>query len=721
MADKLYIGEFKTGLQKNVSPFLSNEDAFETLRNAYVYHSRVRKRFGADLFLPDDGVVDGYESLGSRLRFLLEDDTDASGNVTTTIAYTKIQVGALVSVGDATEVEVFTVTALGTPATMLASASATTATINTTTGALVLNGTLPISDVYFYPSMPVMGLITKETKEVNNEQLFAFDEVLSYEYTEGGWDALATDTWTGGDTDFFWGETHRGVTSSDDTLFVTNNSTTDGIRYWDEVALAWVKLNPLVSAAGTIEAALIVISFKNRLLLLNTQEVIPPLVSKRYQSRCAWSQNGSPISTIATPTKSWRRDIPGRGGYIDLPTQEAIVTAQHLKDRVIVYCERSTWELVYTSNPLLPFVWQQISTELGVESSFSQVPFDQAVIGIGNVGIHACDGNSVKRVDEKIPDFAYEIHNTDGGLERVSAIRDYITEQIYFSYPSSDTTAVSPYPDEILVYDYNTQTWAIFDDSVTTWGYTQEGLPTGYIKESRHVVAGNQEGFVFITNRDKPTNCPSLQISNMLYIASFYSDLTIKDHNLKAESWIKIDNCTGDTSLNGKLVQVKDEGRTTADLVTVFYDGVTPTGGYTGGGTITKVSKIDILTKQFVPYQKDAYGCSVSEVAFLVDSTVDGEVEIDWLLSSSEDGTFDDAESTGTLLGDGKLSLAPEALIPYEARQKRLWHRVFIDADGECVQLRLRYSFRQFAEKDIVESDFQLHAMMLTVNPNKLL
>ena len=57
-------------------------------------------------------------------------------------------------------------------------------------------------------------------------------------------------------------------------------------------------------------------------------------------------------------------DLPGFGNAIDAATQEAIVSAEFLKDRLIVYFERSTWELVYTGNQIYPFTWQKINTEL---------------------------------------------------------------------------------------------------------------------------------------------------------------------------------------------------------------------------------------------------------------------------------------------------------------------------------------------------------------------
>ena len=115
---------------------------------------------------------------------------------------------------------------------------------------------------------------------------------------------------------------------------------------------------------------------------------------------------GSPLDSSA-----WRQDLAGSGNALDASTTEAIITVEFVKDRLIVFFERSTWELVYTGNQAYPFNWQQINTELGAESTFSIVPFDKICIGVGNVGIHACNGANVERIDEKIPDTVFDIHN----------------------------------------------------------------------------------------------------------------------------------------------------------------------------------------------------------------------------------------------------------------------------------------------------------------------
>ena len=45
--DRFLIAPMSTGLQLNMPPWLIMDDAFTRLNNAYVWRSRLRKRFGA--------------------------------------------------------------------------------------------------------------------------------------------------------------------------------------------------------------------------------------------------------------------------------------------------------------------------------------------------------------------------------------------------------------------------------------------------------------------------------------------------------------------------------------------------------------------------------------------------------------------------------------------------------------------------------------------------
>ena len=121
--------------------------------------------------------------------------------------------------------------------------------------------------------------------------------------------------------------------------------------------------------------------------------------SRNYVNRASYSQVGSPLTQIVGA-----RTFQEKVSFIDAATTESIVSAQFLKDRLIVFFEKSTWEFVYQFNYVYPFAWQKINTELGADSTFSQIPFDKVVLGVDNIGIHACTGSNVDRIDGKIPD-----------------------------------------------------------------------------------------------------------------------------------------------------------------------------------------------------------------------------------------------------------------------------------------------------------------------------
>lgn len=720
--DRFYIGYIdpSASLDTSLRPFAIPDNAFERLQNAYVFRGRVRKRFGSRFMVPTSGATDSLEQLVSRVRILV-DTTDGAGAASGTVPGTVFGIGQAFSIGD----ELYTVNITGAPAALL-STGAGTGTYNTTTGAFTFAGAPATTEVYFYPATPIMGLITYEVNTVSDEELIAFDTQFAYEYTATGWERLAAEAmagdsvWTGSDSQFFWGANWRGVAASDYILFVTNYNAPDLLRYYD--GTQWATLNPLFNATDTIETARIIMVFKNRLLLLNVIEDISGL--QTFSNRCRFSQNGSPLAADA-----WREDIPGRGGFIDAPTREAIITAQFLKDRLIVYFETSTWELVYTGNEILPFRWQQINTELGAESTFSQVPFDKVVLGVGNVGIHACTGYSVERIDQKIPNSVFDIHNENNGIERVYGIRDYFVEMVYWTFPGEDRDTNFPFPNRVLIFNYKTGSWAFNDDSITAFGYYQpnagitwaqatqtwqdstESWSSGELSALfRNVVAGNQEGYVFIIDPNSTRNAAVLQLTDITSPGAFSIPVTVINHNLAQGDYILIESVQGTTGLNDTIVLVDS-----VDNANVFRINVPSgiAGTYTGGGVISRVTPVDILSKQYNFYASEGRNAYVSKVEFLTDKTENGQVTIDFFTSSSDLSLVSEGTNSGSLLGTNVLETSAYTLVPYEDTQRRVWHPVYFQADGEVIQLRIYLSDEQIVDPDIVFSDFQMHALVV--------
>ena len=715
-----------SGLQNNLRPWLIADNAFAILQNAYIYRGRVRKRFGSTLM--------GNTQLESRLRIRIGTTAAGTGNFSATVPGTIFAVGQMFSVGNT----IFTVRQTGTPAATLSTGNAT-ATYNTNTGALVItgNGENPSTAVYFYPAQPVMGITQYEQTPVNDELSFAWDTQFAYYFDEtiGAWERLTggTATWTGTNSDFFWACNSQGATPNLTLLWCTNYRAADRIRYWNGATWTTPTLiyNNEGSGQNRVLTARIIVSFKNRLLFLNTVESVNGTAST-FVSRCRYSGVGSPLEANA-----WREDIPGNGSALDAPTQEAIVSAQFLKDRLIVFFERSTWELVYIGNQVFPFVWQKINTELGVESTFSQVPFDKVVLGIGQTGIQACNGINVDRIDAKIPQLVFDIHNENGGVERVCGIRDYFPEMVYWSYPGDARDANFPFPNKVLTYNYVNNAWGINDDSFTAFGYYQVGRiippderPYNNLK-FKAVIAGNQEGWVSILRIDVPNNSPSLQVTNVVINGPGSLTLTVINHNLSVNDYVLMQNLNGIVITNsegsiigGAVGRVTGPFPQNPNVITLqvldeFEEPCTFQGVYTGGGTLARVSVVDILTKEYNFYAEQNRNAYIPQVNFLVERTLSNSINVDYFVSTGGTSIVADGMTTGSLLGTSVLQTYPYDvnLAPLEQVQSRLWHPVYLQAEGECIQLRLYLGPKQLFNTENIFEDFQLHAMLFLAQP----
>lgn len=163
----------------------------------------------------------------------------------------------------------------------------------------------------------------------------------------------------------------------------------------------------------------------------------------------------------------WRDDIPGRGGYVDADTSERIVSAEIVKDVLIVAFQRSTWRLRYTGNEILPFIWERLNTQYGAESTFSNIPFDEDALFFSRFGWIASTTNDVARIDQQIPDDSFSVESTDSGLTglaRIQGIRDYYRQFAYWAFPAIEGSLNEP--DRIYAYNYIDKSWSIFTPSV---------------------------------------------------------------------------------------------------------------------------------------------------------------------------------------------------------------------------------------------------------------
>lgn len=756
--DRFFIGflDGPSGLQTNTRPWLIADNSFTDLRNVSVFRGRLRKRFGS--YYMGSGATAGLEQLLSRLRIPLSGGsgvgiTDGSGNASGTVPGNLFKQGQMFSIGTA----LYTVSSASSGVQpMLQTVSTTTATYNISNGAYNFVGAPATTQIYFYPSEPVMGITNYENGPINNQPSYAFDTQFAYLYSVtggiGSWNlSVGSPTWHSSNSQFFWICNWFSTLPGQTTMYVTNfnatvpmpNSNDDPMYYfyngtWTAFIPYFLPAGGAVSAGPFVKTAKIIVSFKNRLLLLNTIEndhAMSP-TNTAYPQRCRYSHLGSPLSVTAwyEPNQvDASGNIADGAGYIDASTEEQIVSAEFIKDRLIVYFERSTWEIVYTGNEVYPFRFQKINTELGADAQFSVVPFDKVILVMSNTGVHACNGSNVERIDLLIPQQIFAIANKSSGTQRVAGIRDYYTEMVYWTFPTNER-ASEVFPNRILVFNYRTNSWAFYDDCITAWGYFEQQLAETWAStqgtwqentqtwnspveqaQFRQIIAGNQEGYMFVVDSNQSNNASVMQITNMTWSSSTQLlTLTIINHTLGQNDFINISDANGVTLSGTGIYQVQaivDENTVTAGPVTTF------SGTYTGGGTVARVSNIQIMTKQFNPYVDKGLNVYVYKVDFGVLNNAVGEITVDYYTSSAPLSMVEEAKATNMILGNSILEMGPYALYPLEQYQSLLWHPVYFQSEGEFIQLYLYMSDEQMMTPEISLNSFELEAFILNCTP----
>jgi hypothetical protein len=769
--DRFLIAPINSGLTKNQPPWLIPDEAFDYLQNAYVFRSRILKRFGSSLM--------GTSQFNSRLRTSLISGgagvgiTDGAGNASGNVLTILSDAGLTLAVGQAFSIgtEMYTVIS-ATPGAQAMLATMGSGTFDISTGAFTITGGPATTTIFFYPALPVMGIDQYEINAVNDHPTYAFDTRYAYLFSSGAWDRSGAAIWHGTDLNFFWVANWQGVAGTQ-LLFVTNFNATiptpgandDPIWYFD--GTTWTAASganafyfrPGGGAIHTgpyVKTARIIVAFKNRLVLLNTVENDNSGgagVNTAFVNRARYSFYGSPLAVNAWYEKNQADNVvnvAAGGGFVDAATEEQIISAEFIKDRLIVYFERSTWELVYTSNQVFPFVWQKINTELGSQSTFSTVPFDKDVLTIGQTGVHACNGSNVVRIDDQIPTTVFEFELENNAFLRTVGVRDYYNEMVYWTYVDDLQTPTQKFPNQVLVYNYKNNSWARNDDCITMFGYFEqssdltwassdplqwnEGTQTwqSNVTQANHrvILMGTSEGFMLILNEEETRNAASMQITNIVFNGDNTLTLTIINHNLTDmpiefdydQDFILIENVDGDAptmaALNGKIFLVYE----VVDANTIVIQVPLLSGTYNGAGTAARVSNIQIKSKQWNPYVDQARDFYLHKIDFGVIKTDKGAITVDYYPSSTELSMIDEGEQSGSIMGNNVLETFPydENLYPLEQYQELLWHPIYFQTTGTFIQIGMSFSLDQMLDPNISLIEFEIQGMALFTQPTSM-
>jgi len=687
--------------------------------------------------------------------------------------------------------------------------------INYATGFITLTTTAGAGNAFvtfsYNPNLPVMGIRIEELQNSANDRTIFFDQVYAYvfdtglnsftEFLPGSGTTWNAHNGTPAAVDFFWStnywvsQTPPFTTDNKKLFWVTNNTgqfgpfadpprITDGVTWVSWYNQAGVVFTPQpwiqIDAGPTyLVNWLAMLPFRGRMVTFNTWEGPSATSALQKSNRIRWSTIGNPFIAFAaaTPTTpatgSWRDDIRGQGGFLDIPTSEDIISVGFVRDNLVIFCERSTWQLRYTGRSIAPFQIEKVNSELGAAGPFSSVQFDTSLIGIGDKGIIECDSYKSQRIDIKIPDLVVlDINNQNNGPIRIQGIRDFIKRLAYWTLPLSDEydPNVPPdsqlYPNVRLVYNYENDSWSIFTDCFTALGTYQPQdsrtwlntkLPWTQCKFSwlssqspgiPSILGGNQQGFVHYLTKDEVTvNDPILYISAITASGTAAPTvITVPNHNLVTT--------TGTTSINNVPYIIQISGIPTGtsfdnlnggifgifvvdanNLALYTYNAQTdqfsdsqadaiPVDPYVGGGVINIRDNISIVSKKF-NFLDEGQNIQLGYLDILMNATEPdnpGAITLRVFLNYNED----DASNTTPQneIADYSIVSNPDtffnSVIPTTQSNlstvggTKFWQRVFCATRASFLTLQYTFSNGQLAGQE-QSKDVQIDAQVLWI------
>lgn len=639
-------------------------------------------------------------------------------------------------------------------------------TIDYISGSVTIDGATAgqptLVDFNYYPALPVMGIRKRDLQNATNDQTVFFDQKYAYIYNNGFQEFLPGTVWTGNDYEFFW-TTNYWIDRSGNKIFWETNYSTSGdpIRYTNgNDGTNWIDFKPQINSDGdTLLQALCLLPFRGRFLAFNTKEGS----GKYFTNRIRWAAIGTPFTTTSSiittvNANAWRDDIRGQGGFLDIPTNEDIVSVGFVRDNCVIYCENSTWQLRYTGRTIAPFQIERVNSELGSGSTFSAVQFDTSLIGIGDKGIVECDSFKSERIDIKIPDFVFELQDQNNGQKRIHGIRDFINRLAYWTYCSEEANGI--FPDKRLVYNYENDSWAIFTDSLTTLGTFQEPSNRTWVNTNLPwiqcnfpwvnqpatvpvILGGNQQGFIEQLD-ETTTNDPSLFISAINSNSPNATIITSPNHNMQTGFVIKITNIPEETpfatALNNNIFGIVV---TDANNFTIFsYDPLTKQfsnpqvsteTGYIGGGLISVRDNFNITSKKF-NFLEDGQNIQLGHMDILMNSTGNenpGAISMNIFLDYNDDEAIN-IEPQNTIsdgISPDRADTFFNEIIPTSPSKfnnplsSKLMHRVFCAVRGNFFTIKFTFNNEQMAGIE-QELDVQIDTQILwvrkagTLNPN---
>lgn len=473
-----------------------------------------------------------------------------------------------------------------------------------------------------------------------------------------------------------------------------------------------------------------------------------------------------PTNQTATPNAYWS-DQTGFGGWIQAGTEQPIITTANNEDVLILGCPTVQIRFVYTGNDFIPFNFFSIDTDLSTTSTFSVINMGSSVVTRGFRGLINTTQRQSDRIDLDILGQNFEVKLTNNGDERYTAQRDYLNEWIYFTYTSNQNTHV--FPNQTLFYNYRDKSWAIFNESYTTYGQFRKRTgftwatvgseyPTWQSWDvtwnsgastllSPEILAGNAQGFIMI--RDAGTGeGKSLYIQG---IVNATREITSPNHCLNENDYIVISDVKGVTNINGRIFKVGSPVTQNTFVANTLNQSSPFTGTYIGAGLIKRMYVPFIQTKQFPVAWGMGRKTRIGVQKFLLNRTNNGQITLLIYLSTDSSNPYNAGTIypgspyteagilNSSLIYSTVLFTCPEStnlgLTPADINlqminsgdgkttQQYIWHRINTSLIGDTVQLGFTLSDSQMRDISFNNQfvEIELNGFILDVYPSQLL
>lgn len=556
--------------------------------------------------------------------------------------------------------------------------------------------------------------------------------------------------------------------------------------------LGWVNFMPplsqdnfsisgLPAAKYYLAGCRMIVPFKDRLLFIGPVVQTSTGTPIYLQDTVIFSFNGTPYYTasfqgdprfpisiipILVPfnqtgfPSAYFEDTTGFGGFIRAGIDEPIVTVSNNEDVLIMGTTTTQIRFIYSGDDIIPFNFYSINSELGSSSTFSVINLDKGVITRGNRGYIISSQTEVVRIDMSIPDQVFQERLIGNGLERMCSQRDFENEWIYFTYLSNSSSgSIYKFPNQSLQYNYRDNTWAVFNETYTTYGSFRR--KTGYTWATiglkfktwaewnepwnsysntllqPEVLGGNQQGFIL--SRGAGTS-----EDTSLYIQSFSGSIvTSPDHGLNNLDFIMITGCIGTiaSQVNNKIFQVISVTQNTFTLNPNISSGT-----YLGKGLIVRYYNPLIQTKQFPTAWGMGRKTRIGVQRYLLTTTANSKITLLVYLSQDNNNPYnvgplvpDPSSVNDSLIYSTLLYTCPESTnigltpanvnlqTPTAINQAQLWHRINTSLIGDTIQFGFTMSddqMREVAENGNpvnATAEIELHGFIIDTYPSQLL